>query len=454
MKLTLTVENVNDVVPALPLYCVFSQRGGIVGSDESATWALQDNDGSIPEAAARVVVMDGQFTIESLSGAKIYVNGSTSAIAKGRPVILSDKDTLKIGTLICRVETGARGANADQQVSSMSSFATMNGDTHESLVIDGDYEEASVAAEHQSGASDVDPLEALAGQSQKTTNLDPLEALDMHKKSASVTRSEPMVDAVASDFDGANAPDASLQLKKVKRDRYGFEEHDDGLDGPAKSINRAHGAALDLDHPVDHIALRPLTKALGLPLGDINAEQSAAVLADIGGALRAAVGGMTAIYQAREGRSNRFPLTTLHMHAVEDNPLRFAEGTDDALHAMFAKRGAVHLSAPAAMKEAVDHFALHQSATEQAIDKALDAVLMALSPKALEKRFRSYAPEERPDDADARNAWNWGMYQAYFDELKSQRQRGLQMLFWEVFQHEYQGMIRNHELYDVEGDET
>ena len=454
MKLTLRVENVNEVIPALPLYSVFSQRGGIIGSDESATWRIQDINGSIPEAAARIVVMDGHFTIESLSGAKIYVNGATSPIAGGRPIILSDKDTLKFGLLNCRVEAGAQAVAQDQRISSMSSFAMDNSENNDTLVIDGDYEEATVISEERAGVSMIDPIQALDGKTKHSRSVDPLEALDIQKKQADLTQQRSKDQARTSEHDNTNSPNASLELKKVKKDRYGFEEVEDKWDSETLSLNRAASASIDLDHPVDHIALRPLTRSLGLPLGDIRAEQAANVLADIGGALRAAVSGMNTIYRTRDGQTNRFPLTTLHMHAVEDNPLRFADNTDEALHAMFAKRGAVHLSAPAAMKEAVDHFALHQVATEKAIDKALDAVLMALAPKALQKRFRSYAPNQRPDDQEDEDAWYWGMYKAYFNELRSQRQRGLQMFFWEVFQHEYQSIIRHHELFDEEAEEA
>lgn len=455
MKLTMRVENVNEVVPALPLHCVFSQRGGIVGSGDEATWKLQDIDGSIPEAAARIVVVDQHFTIEALNDAKIFMNGATSGIAAGRPVILSDKDTIVLGLLNCRVETGANAAGADQQVTSMSKFAMDNSETNDALVIDGEYEEADVVKERQSGASQIDPIAALTAQQEQAGSVDPLEALDMHKTSGDMTTNQPtQSEARATDFDSDRSADAALNQKRVKKDQYGFEEIQDEWDDTSKSINRSQGASLDLDHPVDHVALRPLTRSLGLPLGNISAEQASDVLADIGGALRAAVGGMSEIYRSRDGLSNRFPLTTLHMHALEDNPLRFAEDTDEALHAMFAKRGVVHLSAPAAMQEAVDHFELHQTATEQAIDKALDAVLVALAPKALEKRFRSYAPGERPEGGEEQDAWCWGMYKAYFNELKSQRQRGLQMLFWEVFQHEYQGIMRNHELFGEEADDT
>lgn len=454
MKLTLRVENVNEVVPALPLHCVFSQRGGIIGSDDEATWKIQDEEGSIPEAVARIVVVDQHFTIEALNGSKIFVNGSTSSIASGRPVILADKDTIGMGLLNCRVETGASATTPDQQVTSMSKFAMDNSETNDTLVIDGEYEEADVVKERRTGASKIDPIVALAAQQEQTGSVDPLEALDMHKKSSDMTNELTQSEARSTEFDSDRSTDASLKLKRVKKDQYGFEEMQDDWDDTSKTINRSQGASLDLDHPVDHVALRPLTRSLGLPLGNISAEQASDVLADIGGALRAAVGGMTEIYRSRDGLSNRFPLTTLHMHALEDNPLRFSEDTDEALHAMFAKRGAVHLSAPAAMQEAVDHFALHQTATEQAIDKALDAVLMALAPKALEKRFRSYAPGERPEGGEEQDAWYWGMYKAYFNELKSQRQRGLQMLFWEVFQHEYQGIMRNHELFGEEADDT
>ena len=442
MKLKITVQNVQQMQPALPVSCTFSQRGGIIGSDGEITWQVQDLSRSIPENAARIVVIDGHFTIESFEQAKIYINGATAPLVTGRVVILSDKDQLQIGELKCLIEVASQDQESRQAVESMSSFVIQNSDAGEALSIDGKLESASTVDETLKQERIPDPLDALDSKGETLRVVDPVAVLDeRHNRAEAVVREDKSFQAESTRPDGANTARASVMLRKVKQDRYGFEEEV----GSGDNFERQR-AEIDVDNAVDHVALRPLTRALGLPLGDMSTDQAAHMLADIGGALRAAVGGVNAIYRSRAARNSRFPLTTLHFHAIEDNPLRFSQNTDEALHAMFAKRGAVHLSAPAAMQEAVRHFNVHQSASEQATNKALDAVLSALMPAILERRFRAYSPDGGPKEGENKDAWCWDMYKAYFSELKSQRQQGLQMLFWEVFQHEYQRILREHEL--------
>lgn len=462
MKAKMQILNVQEVVPALPFSFTFSQRGGIIGGAADAAWSLQDLSGNVSESAARITLIDGEFTLEPLSGMKIYINGAKSAIAAGRPVILSDKDTLKIGDLECLVRCGKSATGEEQtDVSNLTNFAkTANGD-NETLVIDGVYSEAPEIPDASNAVGVRDPLDALNSKSGRNDMIDPLAALDddlrRHRSEKENLLSGDLQakmkggNAVTTQPDTSNSVSTSLVSRKVAMDKYGFEEDHSNFVGASPDAASVH-----LEHPVDHVALRPLTRALGLPLGDMSSEEASRTLADIGGALRAAVGGLNKIYVSRQDSNGRFPLATMHLHAVEDNPLRFSENTDEALHALFAKRGAVHLSAPAAVKETVEHLDAHQNATEVAIDKALDSVLTALLPRALERRFRSYAPDAAPESGMEKDAWCWDMYKAYFSELKSSRQKGLQMLFWEVFQHEYQGIMRSHELYgdaDLEDDE-
>jgi type VI secretion system protein ImpI len=83
-------------------------------------------------------------------------------------------------------------------------------------------------------------------------------------------------------------------------------------------------------------------------------------------------------------------------------------------------------------------------ASEKATDAALDAVLRALAPLALARRFLKYkghAP--RTGDLDA---WHWRMYQHYYGELSSDRQGGLSRMFREVFRQVYDREMRAHAL--------
>jgi type VI secretion system protein ImpI len=449
MKAQFQIRNVIDMVPAMPLAFTFTQRGGTIGSAEDAAWRIQHVEGGIADVAARIVVIDGHFTLAPLSETPIHINGGQAPMTRGRPVILTDKDVLMIGGLNCLVSIGTE-TSVEVSVPRLATFARSHDPVGGRLLKDGEpiTEKSDVHPEPGAGLSTTDPIELMDRKLASHKGVDPLAALEQSRARLSGPEERDLrrdVDASLSPHELATIPDhsstpiAAHSARAVGRDRFGFE--DLAMDDPS---NRPHPdrAGINLSHPVDHVALLPLTRALGLPLGDMTAEEAGRTLAEIGGALREAVAGLVRLHQARSQNGRRMPFAGLHMHALEDNPLRFASDTDEALSAMFAKRGAVHQAAPSAFAEMMEHLDMHQSATEEAIGGALDAVLTSLMPTALEKRFRSYNTDDLPPPGPERDAWCWRMFTTYFAELRANRQRGLQMLFWEVFQHEYQGSLR------------
>ena len=450
MKARFQIENVNETQPALASHAVFSQRGGLIGAGAESTWQLQDIDRSVPETAARVVVRDGHFTIEALSGARILINEASAPVPMGRPVILSDRDRLRIGALDIVVtmasDPESEKIRADGPFGGLVGGKAKQGD---GLLIDAEYSVREETYVGQSQPGEVDPITVLDQDNAVSRTGDPLDAIaavqeqDDHESEKVISEAvrKPAVNQDSIEMaDKADMHFASMPHVRVRRDRYGFEEVSQGEDAKQRDDETIE----NLD-AVDHIALRPLARRLGIQIGDIPASQAARLLADIGGALRAALAGLNRIYREHGQRKGNFPLATLHLHALEDNPLRFSEDPETALHAFFSKRGPVHLSAPAAVEETMEHLYTHQLAVEEAIDRALDSVLAALSPKALERRFNAYETEAVPQDQQAYEAWCWRMYRAYFTELRSERQRGLQMLFWEVFAQEYQVEMRRAE---------
>lgn len=460
MKARFQIQNVTETQPALSAHLVFSQRGGLIGSSKEATWQVQDLDGGIPETAARVMVRDGKFTIEALTGTAIYINEASAPIPIDRPVILSDRDHLKIGALDIVVTTSAEFD--DQPTRTHGAVGTLVGaakESHDALVINGEYKVDHRFEDDKKSFEAADPIAALDTETAQSRTIDPMEAFSVSEarnqekfeaEIADVVRKPALNQDSGEMADKADMHYASMPNSSVFRDSYGFEEVSHSKTGIASKR-----VSVDPENPVDHIALRPLARRLGIHIGEMSTEEAARLLGDIGGALRAALSGLNRIYREHGKSKGNFPLATMHLHALEDNPIRFSEDVDSSIHAFFSKRGPVDLSAPSAVEESLEHLYTHQSAVEVAIDGALDAVLTALTPKALERRFEAYENNEIPEKGEAYEAWCWRMYRAYFNELRSERQRGLQMLFWEVFSQDYQVDMRRAERERVlEGSET
>lgn len=447
MKIRLRVENVTAVAPGRKLEATLSRGGGAVGSDPAADWSIQDSDGALPPRAVMIKVVDEQFTLEAIVSGLVRINGARAPIEVNRPVVLRDKDRMKLGGLQVTIRLSAMADIEDTPA--LESLVSEKSETRETLVVDGVSQTASEGLD-AAPAQTADPLhsldKAMTAERRKHHQTDPLAVLD---ELASAADREQHIARSASpstqQSDSRSEVNSAVTLPRISKDNYGFEA---ASDAEPTSMN-----TFDHDDPlVDHIALRPLARSLGLSVTEVDALESTEMLAEIGASLRAAVEGLTRIYARHQsGNSARFPLTTMHLHAIEDNPLRFSRSSQEAMESLFTRRGAVHLSAPAAISESLTHLSQHQDATEAAVDQALSALFAALQPKALERRFASYTRDAGPRPGPERDAWCWNMFKAYTEELSSQRQRGLQLLFWEVFSYEYQSRMRQLALNNDDG---
>jgi len=194
----------------------------------------------------------------------------------------------------------------------------------------------------------------------------------------------------------------------------------------------------DGDGLIDHVVLRPLCAALGLNIAQMSQPQANRLAHDIGAALKAAVSGLMSAYQREI--SNKSHLAETHLHAIEDNPLRLDVSVEAAIRDMFLIQSPVHLSAPAAISESLELLSHHRAASEVATEKALEAILHALSPLALARRFMKY--KGHAPRAGNLDAWHWTMYQHYYAEMRSDKQGGLSRMFWEVHRQIYDREMR------------
>ncbi len=455
MKASFRVENIDALQPGLPMEAVFSQRGGFIGSGSECTWRIQDLTGGIGETAARIMLEGNRFTIEPISGQELRINDARAPIPAGRPVILSDKDRVRIGQLNLAVATTDDVVDDISIPEAGKSLSTYLGGeaAHDALVINGELTNAKDHDPERASADAVDPLNILSRQSTDTRASDPMRAFDSLARARAPEEAETIFDELATPSqnqgdvamgDQSDWHFSAMEPRAVRRDAFGFEE-----DASTETNIPAHGSDPSelggIPSSVDHVALRPLSRALGIWLGEMSTEESQRLLGDIGRALRIALDGLNRIYKDQSQDNAHFLLSKMHLHALEDNPIQFSADVDDTLHAFFSKRGPVHLSAPAAVEETMEHLIAHQIASQYAIDQSLDTLMVALSPAALKKRFLAYEAEPENADQQTHDAWCWRMYRAYFNELRSERQRGLQMLFWEVFGHEYQQEMRRIE---------
>lgn len=444
MRMKIEVLNIGDLYPSRRAHAIINPPGAVIGAAEDADWVIQDNDGNINDKHFKIEFVDGKYALSVFARSKVFINGAKSSVPGKKRVLINDGDEITFGSLKAQVKTKLNMSDLDN-AGHADTIMKMHEDDDDGLVIDGHLVHAE--DRHVPLSQSQDPMDEFEDLPDENTG-DPLELIDdqrnENKQEDKRMAKSKIVEPAAPDYNNTNV--ASLSPKKIIHDDYGFE-----TDEKEDNSHNYYYTDKKFDGEVDQETLRLLAQNLGVPFHDLLPEDAPVLLAEIGISLHEAVKGLNHLFVSRSGSTHRFPLATMHIHAIEDNPLKFSENASEALDSMYVNRGKVHLSAPAAIEEGLRHVDQHQQSTEVAIEKGLNAIMRALHPKALERRFSKYSRGNMPEEGIERDAWKWKMFEAYVSEMTSHRQTGLKMLFWEVFGSAYQDHMRKLD-FDQEND--
>lgn len=426
--ITLVVTNSERLEGRSTSSHVFPAAGGTLGSATADDWLLQDHAGRVRPGHAEIQRLDGRFCLIDRSG-QTFVNHATLPIGRERRVALRDGDELQVGEYHLRVHLGDRQADA----AGVQPLATLVDDEHETL-------EATeiLPAEAAAPRAQHDPLEALGEASPARRHQDPMAAL----------ADDPMVGADDHHqlLDALDGQGGAAGLTAAPSNRRNEEpDMDERL---LNDLERSVGEQLEdrWQEPAageaGHVGASPLLTTLGGELRFRDSAEQHAFLEEAGRTLKATVDGLLALHRVHDG--SRYPLRDRRLQPIEDNPLRLGQSYEQTLTTLFAaQRSPVHLSAPAAVAECLEHQQQHQAAVEEAIGSALRSILDAFSPDALLRRFQAYRGAGRQGEDE--DGWAWEMYRHYYQELNSGRQQGFEKLFWEVFEQAYDQSVRRQQ---------
>ncbi|WP_136248088.1 type VI secretion system-associated FHA domain protein TagH [Halomonas borealis] len=426
--ITLVVTNSERLEGRSTSSHVFPAEGGTLGSAGGDDWLLQDHAGRVRPGHAEIQRLDGRFCLIDRSG-RTFVNRATLPVGRERRVALRDGDELQVGEYRLRVHLGDRQAD----VAGVQPLATLVDDEHDMLDGAEPTPASAVVPRPQH-----DPLEALGEASPARRHQDPMTAL-ADESTAGEDDHHELLDALDGQGATAGAPAAPSHR------RYEDPDMDERL---LNDLERSVGEQLEdrWQEPAagegGHIGASPLLTTLGGELRFRDSAEQHAFLEEAGRTLKAAVDGLLALHQSHDG--SRYPLRDRRLQPIEDNPLRLGQPYDQTLTTLFsAQRSPVHLSAPSAVAECLEHQQQHQAAIEEAIGSGLRSILDAFSPDALLKRFHAYRGAGRQGEDE--NGWAWEMYRHYYQELNSGRQQGFEKLFWEVFEQAYDQSLRRQQ---------
>jgi type VI secretion system protein ImpI len=405
----------------------FTAGGGSIGTAVNDTWQLSSYRTGAVAGHAEVRFVDGGFCLIDRSG-RTFINSASQPVGRGRRARLNHGDTVGIGRYQIRVELDVEGSSQVLEDLTPEDDRLING-TPAELIKSTNCEQAPNGKE---------PLEGLVPAGGITANNDPLSQWQQGNVAVDKTEAELLASESAwfaaetcvSDEYRENR-DVAVRLPVRKTEQN--SERDRMSDTHTIADHRQ-----DMDQSRKHISGAPLIRGMETGLNFADSENMQFFLEEAGQTLKATIEGLLALHQ---GEDSRHQALRTRLQPIEDNPLRLGDDYEATVQTLFAsQRSPVHLSAPAAVRESLESLNHHQLATREAISEALDAILHAFSPEALLRRFHGYRRGLRTNEDEGR--WAWDMYQHYYRELKSSRQKGFERLFQEVFDQAYDQHLR------------
>lgn len=481
--LNFTVSNVQILEAGLTAQKSWDLNGGIIGSSSSSDWILKDSAGKTKPFHCEVVLVDGVFCIKDLSG-ETYINGSHMPLGQGELARLDHKDEIHIGPYVIRVLR----EDSDDAMSHASLATLLNTDSNALIADEKEEDNLQPALDESEESLHIDPLAALDEVLPKENEfslIDELEKPKVDEESQRVLIPENNLALQQPDFTPQADSDfeisSSVRLKKMFKKLWSGSRHSENKSTPeetpankqlvSNSTDNNVLEGLEMDERVldlleeevaksvkpeqvelqsnhvggTHLLTGPMLNGMGVDISyEHDMERMHALSRELGESLQACVKGLLDVHaQVQEGR---FGVMNRNLQPIEDNPLRLGLSYEETMRTLYdGEQSLVHLSAPAAISESLKNVRAHNEAMQHATTEALCQILNAFSPDVLTRRFQNY--KRSSDNVNqSEGEWAWNMYQNYYQELTSNRQRGFEKLFWEIFEQAYDKKIREKQL--------
>lgn len=416
----------------------FSQAGGIIGT-QGADWPLDDGHQGIKPSHCQIVWDDGAFCLVERNG-DTRINGNQAPLGRDVSVRLNQGDRIRISSLCIDVHLEQEHHNLpdpERHLAEHTIEELLNAEHTDA----GDLQ--NLPAPPGFDVSIPEPAEPSAAlqtlmQPLEQISLDPLQALD-----AAQAQRAPQTPPISLDpkHYGLSEAPTPMDLASTRFEAISGSRSSSGEDRMSQHDTPSYESVSPAPlHSTSTLPAEPLLEGLGASVGNLDAAASYRLMLESGQTIRAFIQGLLALRNTTHGHQ-RLSLQSRTLQPIEDNPLHLGQSYEDTLRALFStERSRVHLSPKAAVEESLAELSQHQHALLQGIEAGLSALLQAFSPAQLTQRFQRYDPDQTK--AEQAGDWAWQMYNHYYNELKSDRQRGFEKLFWEVFEQHYDRALR------------
>lgn len=405
----------------------------------TADWRLYDAAGSVGSLHAQIMRHDGQFVLADMCG-RTYINHHQDPLGMFKVVALKDMDMIHIGKYQISVNIGEQNITLSYNVNHLREL-----EVNELLGASSKNDwlfnvSSSVLVNKQTHSDDTDKeLQEFIKSKTSFIESDPLKLLSIEEKPDQIER---IVSSSVIDVEKDTAENIIFDYTGTTRESISQLKGYTGVELMTTDIQQEKHSVSNTQ-TVDHIVSAPLINSLGMKIEEMGAEQAHFFMSQVGHALQKSIQGLLILYQADKNSKLDLSLLGRSYQAIEDNPLRMGMSYEETAKALLSpEKSRVHLSAERAIEESMRNIKESQEALIEAIQESLRQLMQAFSPEHLEKRFSHYRDEQSTGSELRDSGWQWKMYKDYFEEMKSNRQTGLEKMFWEIFEQSYDRKMR------------
>ncbi|ULU23816.1 type VI secretion system-associated FHA domain protein TagH [Dyella terrae] len=384
----------------------FEEQGGSIGRSEDSAWVL--NASGVSRTHAMIRFLNGLYFVEDRSTNGMLLNGA--ALAKGEPSALNHGDRLQIDTFEVEValQDGTAAESDRTHVAPTPALAPSPPPAREPF--DLDMLDLGVSPGRLSAMDSLidGPSPAMPGGS-----LDPLSFLDAPP---------------------APSPQASTaQASPSWNHTPGVEDHF----RPPGAVGQRPALPENWDLTMGDFASPPAVASPTPTQSTPPPVAAAPMSAELEQIFRIVVDGVMDVLRARAEIKNTFRLPVTIIQRSENNPLKFAATSEEAMQKIMAPPSAAFLAGSAAFDDAFDDIRCHQMAMLAGMRAAFDSLLFHFNPD----RF-----ERETDSAARRSAFSgkgryWDRYRENFDELSKDPDGCFRRLFGDEFARAYEAQL-------------
>lgn len=183
-----------------------------------------------------------------------------------------------------------------------------------------------------------------------------------------------------------------------------------------------------------------LISAMGLNPNTLSAEDIDQISESVGLLMREITEGMMQVLRSRTSIKNEFRMNVTTIQPIENNPLKFSVGADEALENMFLKKTNAYKKPIDAFREGFQEIGEHQVAMIAGIRHGFERMMERFNPENLETQFNKQG--KGAVIPGMQNAKHWTNYKSHYQGYSDNMESSFQHLFGSDFVSAYEDQLR------------